>query len=212
MRGRARRAGGVFSAVGFLVLGAVTTLLLTSTGPFGDDGRDGAPGAVEIGFAQDMIVHHQQAVAMSQSVRGRVSASLSQLAAGIELNQVRELGQLQGWLALWDAPQVASGPPMTWMTDHPHPSGDTVMPGLASVDEMNHLGDLKGRDLETSFLQLMIRHHQGGLLMARAAARRTTDPHVRALATTMATEQQQETATMTGLLSAMGRRTLPPPA
>lgn len=216
---RPRRAGGVFSAVGFMVIGAVVTLLLSSTGllPGRDRARAAAPSAADIGFSQDMIVHHQQAVTMAQAVLGRVGPSLSQLATGIELNQIREIGQLQGWLALWDAPQVSSGPPMTWMAEHrAHPANadddDGAMPGMASVEEMDRLGDLRGEALEAWFLQLMIRHHQGGVTMAAAAAREASDPRVRSLATLMAAEQRQETATMVGLLSALGREPLPAPA
>ncbi|GAA3236093.1 DUF305 domain-containing protein [Actinocorallia longicatena] len=217
-----RRPGRVFSAVAFTVIGAVAALLLTAAGALPRDReRLPAAGPVDIGFSQDMIVHHQQAVTMAQAVLGRVSPSVAQLATGVELNQIREIGQMQGWLNLWDAPQVSSGPAMTWMSGHQGHGGaddsgaddsdadDGAMPGLASVDEMNRLGELEGDDLDAYFLQLMIRHHEGGLVMTAAAARDATDPHVRAFAVIIATEQRQETATMSGLLSALGREPLP---
>lgn len=222
-----RRAGPVFSAVAFMTIGAVLTLLLSAAGGEqpADRTRVRSPGAVDIGFSQDMIVHHQQAVTMAQSVLGRASPAVEQPATAIELGQLKEIGQLQGWLALWNAPQVPSGAPMTWMTagdrlrtggsSHGTAHGGTAgpaMPGMASVEEMNRLGDLHGTDLDTWFLQLMIRHHQGGLIMTDIAAREAADPHVRAFATLMTTEQQQEIATMSGLLSALGRRPLPAPS
>ncbi|MEU5879216.1 DUF305 domain-containing protein [Spirillospora sp. NPDC047279] len=216
---RGGRAGRVFSAVAFMVIGAVGALLVVSAGGGGRSGpADARPaGKVEIGFAQDMIVHHQQAVTMAQTVLGRrgVGPSVSQIATGVQLNQLREIGQMQGWLTLWDAPQVTSGPPMTWMNgEHgtAHATKDGVMPGLASVQETNRLGELEGEELEVWFLQLMIRHHQGGLAMATAAARQTGDRHVRSLAVLMSAEQRQETATMTGLLTALGHKPLPSPA
>jgi uncharacterized protein (DUF305 family) len=166
-----------------------------------------------VGFSQDMIVHHQQAVTMVQAVQGRVSAPVAQLATGIELNQIKEIGQLQGWLALWNAPLVPSGPPMTWMDDghkgHGRPASG-AMPGMASVQEMNSLG--KAGNADVRFLKLMIRHHEGGLLMTAAAAGKAKHPQVRALATTMASEQRKETATMLGLLAALGQRPLASPA
>ncbi len=189
----------MFSAVAFMVIGAVLTLLLSGTGSTPLATRTASASTVDIGFCQDMIVHHQQAVTMAQAVQGRVSPSVSQLAISIELNQIKEIGQMQGWLSLWNAAQVPSGPPMTWMATHHH-----VMPGTASQREVERLGEVHGKDLDIWFLKLMIRHHQGGLLMATAAVRDASIPQVRGLATLMATEQREENAVMTGLLSALG--------
>jgi uncharacterized protein (DUF305 family) len=144
---------------------------------------------------------------MAQAVQGRVSPSVSQLAGSIELNQIKEIGQLQGWLSLWNVPQVPSGPPMTWMATH----HDRVMPGTASQREIERLGEVDGKDLDIWFLQLMIRHHQGGLLMTTAAVRDATIPQVRGLATLMTTEQREENAVMTGLLNALGHQPLASP-
>jgi len=210
-------AGRVFSAIGFMVIGAVATLLLSGLGSSPGTARTSPAGAVDIGFSQDMIVHHQQAVTMAQTVRGRVGPSVSQLAGTIELNQLKEIGGLQGWLALWDAPMVSSGPSMAWMDPKDHDHGRAraatrdVMPGMASLDELERLGEAEGEDLEVWFLQLMIRHHQGGLAMTTAAARRATLPQVRDLALLMSVAQRKETSLMTGLLTSLGGRPLPPP-
>lgn len=216
-----RSAGGltgrVFSAIAFMVIGAAATLLLgAGAGPAPSAARVPAAGAVDIGFSQDMIVHHQQAVAMAQAALGRTSPSVAQLASAIELNQLREIGQMQGWLALWNTPQVPSGPPMTWMTTgHQghggHRATDGAMPGMASLQEIDRLGEAKGKALDAWFLQLMIRHHEGGLIMTTAAARNATNPQVRSLAALMVIDQRQEVATMTGLLAALGHRPLPSP-
>lgn len=209
---RRHGTGRVFSAVAFMVIGAVLATLFTGHRPAGDATRVAAAGTVDIGFSQDMIVHHQQAVTMAQAVRGRTGPSVARLALAIELNQLKEIGQMQGWLALWNAPQVPSGPPMTWMAAGHRGHGDgRAMPGTASPQEIGRLGELKGEELDAWFLQLMIRHHEGGLIMATAAARDATIPQVRALATLMAAEQREETATMAGLLAALGRRPLPSP-
>ncbi|GAA3222410.1 DUF305 domain-containing protein [Actinocorallia longicatena] len=199
--------GRVFSAIGFVVIGAVLALLLTGIGsaPGADPAPAAAPaaGPVDIGFAQDMVVHHQQAVTMAQAVIGRASPSVSRLAVSIELNQLKQIGQLQGWLDLWNAPQVPSGPPMTWMAGHKggH-AGPAVMPGTAAQKDIDRLGELHGRALDAWFLKLMIRHHQGGLLMTAAAAQHATIPQVRRLATVMGVAQGDETAVMSGLLGA----------
>ncbi|GAB2831110.1 hypothetical protein GCM10022221_32410 [Actinocorallia aurea] len=206
-------AGRALTALALIALGAVAALLVTGAGG-GDRGR--APGKVEIGFAQDMIAHHAQAVTLAQAVLGGGAGdAVSQLATGMQLAQLREIGQLEGFLALWDAPHIGEDPPMSWTDGHGHAHAhgeEASMPGLATVDEVDALGDLKGEALEARFLQLMIRHHQGGVLMADAAVRLTADPDVKAFAVRAATEQRQETATMTGLLAALGAEPLPSPA
>ncbi|XVQ09486.1 DUF305 domain-containing protein [Spirillospora sp. CA-255316] len=218
-------AGRAFAALGFMVLGAGAVMLLPDDRPPQVAARVAAPGGVDVGFSQDMIVHHQQAVTMAQAVRGRTGPSVAGLASAIELNQIKEIGQMQGWLSLWNAPQVPSGPPMAWMaTDRPgrpggsghaghgatghggdgHRATGGAMPGMASQQELDGLGRAKGRDLDVRFLQLMIRHHEGGLVMTAAAARDATHPQVRGLATLMAAEQRKEIGVMSGLLAALG--------
>ena len=172
---------------------------------YGGGREDEGPSAADIGFAQDMAVHHEQAVQMSRIAQSRVDAPLDVLAAQIIENQQREIGMMRGWLMMWDAPQLPSGPAMTWMEGH---HGDHVgggpMPGMASTAELQELSELDGRQLEVRFLQLMIRHHRGGVEMAAAAADLATSPAVRSVAQLMATDQGQEIAYMLPLLGARG--------
>ncbi|MFC4061779.1 DUF305 domain-containing protein [Planomonospora corallina] len=213
-------AGRVFSAVAFVLVGVGLGVWLPEGGPSPGVSRVVAGGAVDVGFAQDMVVHHQQAVTMAQVVRGRVGPSVAGVASAMELNQVREIGVMQGWLALWGAPQVPSGAAMTWMggrhKDHKDHGdhgghGGGVMPGMASQEEIGRLGEGEGEEVEVWFLKLMIRHHEGGLVMAAEAARRAGHPQVRALALVMAAEQREEIAVMGGLLAALGHGPLPSP-
>ncbi|MBA9005300.1 DUF305 domain-containing protein [Thermomonospora cellulosilytica] len=209
---RARGLGRILPALAFMVIGAGAVMLLPG-GPAPTAVRVPAGDAVDIGFSQDMVAHHQQAVTMAQTVRGRVSPPVARLATAIELDQIKEIGHMQGWLALWNAPQTPSGPPMTWMNaDHPGHRRTTgaTMPGTASQQEIDRLGRVTGKDADVLFLRLMIRHHQGGLIMTTAAARNAAHPQVRALATHMTAEQHKEIAAMTGLLAALGHR--PPPS
>lgn len=192
-----------------------------------DDGGEGtAPSATtdpdatpdgeaagDIGFSQDMTAHHAQAIRMAATVRSRVSPEVDAVAAQVFENQVHESGVLQGWLQLWEAPQLPSGPHMSWMADHDRqgqPDGESPpMPGMASQDEVNRLEDLSGTELEIWFLQLMVRHHEGGILMAQAAAEVAEVPAVQSLAAAMAIEQQSEITLMLQLLDARDARSLP---
>lgn len=55
------------------------------------------------------------------------------------------------------------------------------------------------------FLQLLIRHHQGGIEMAAAITESSTVPGVRARAISMINDQQQEITLMTVSLAGAGR-------
>lgn len=177
-----------------------------------------APGPIDIGFAQHMALHHDQAVALSQLVRGRASPAINQLADAIASTQMQEIGQMKGWLALWKQPAVPTDRAMAWMVPKPQSSSydpayaDACrtapggMPGLATVDEMDALRQATGPVLDRLYLAMMVRHHQGGGPMLRYAAEHAETDAVRQLAGHMAYEQGRETAQLASLLHTLGRK------
>ncbi|WP_293773240.1 DUF305 domain-containing protein [Sporichthya sp.] len=169
-----------------------------------------APSKVDIGFSQDMIVHHEQAVLMAQLVRTRTKdPKVAALAAGIEDDQLLDIGAMRGYLALWEAPVLPSGPPMTWMVAMPahHVGSEMVpMPGMATTAELNALRTAKGGKLDVMFLKLMLRHHSGGLAMPTDAGDHAALPVVRSLASRMAFHQREETSTIAALLATKGAK------
>jgi uncharacterized protein (DUF305 family) len=179
-------------------------------------GHHGAESAVDAGFARDMSVHHAQAVQMASYTRANAPTREIELLASTIVNQQQlEIGQLLGWLEAWGEPRASDEPAMAWMTgkhqdDHEHHSA-TQMPGMATPREMDQLVNLKGKRLEVHFLQLMIRHHQGGLPMAKEAAQRASHDYVRSVAGQMVLGQAEEIDQMVNLLSARGGKQLPAP-
>jgi len=175
-----------------------------------DAGVDRVPSAVDIGFAQDMIVHHQQAVLMAAYTREHAgSGEVRALAGAIDSAQQREIGQMTGWLQSWGKPLASDRLPMSWMADempgHLHDDlGAGSMPGMASPAEMDRLVNLTGKRLDVQFLRLMIRHHEGGLPMAKDAASHARAGYVRNAARTMIVDQQREIDQMQLLLQARG--------
>lgn len=171
-------------------------------------------GPVEVGFAQDMATHHVQAIELCHALGADVDEMLAALCTQIQTSQTQEIGILTGWLELLDQP-LASRAPMAWMHDH-HDSahshtGSSPMPGMASWLEVDALRQSNGNEAEVQFLQLMLRHHQGGIDMAGYAAQHATVPVVARLATSMIKEQSQETAVMEQLLRRRGGEPLPYP-
>ena len=178
-------------------------------------GREATPAAdsVDAGFSRDMATHHLQAVEMANLAADRSTDSeVRQLAFDIAELQQNQAGRMQGWLSLWGV-LPSGGTPMSWMGGHAGHSttDDGLMPGMATEDELAELRSLSGRAFDVRFLQLMIRHHQGGSDMASYAAAHAEVPAVRSLARSIAETQQVETTTMARMLTDRGGRPLPAP-
>ncbi len=195
-----RRFVVVAAVVGAVAL-AVASFLF---GRLSVDSAGGRPGAVDVGFSRDMAVHHQQAVLMSELLRERGSdVELKAIAVDMVLTQTNQVGQMQGWLALWGEPFAVDEPPMRWMGgSHAHHGEDVPMTGMASQADLNELEGLTGVDAERKYLQLMIPHHQGGVEMAQHAVDHASLPAVRELAQSMLQAQTTELATLQKFLDA----------
>ena len=232
-------------AVVLLLVGATAGLALS--GRFaGSDSATPDNASVDAGFARDMIVHHDQGVLMAHyAEKNTTDPEIDVMAYDIGYTQTDQIGQMQGWLSLWDLPESGDGTHMGWMggTDAAHGGmamgrharcefgvpapGDgrrsastaaeaPLMPGMATADEIAKLKGLTGAASDTYFLQLMVRHHQGGAPMMQYAAEHATNPVVRNFASKMAQSQAAEISVMTQMLAERGasrcRRTDSPAA
>jgi uncharacterized protein (DUF305 family) len=169
---------------------------------------DPKPGAVDIGFSQDMAVHHEQAVLMAGLAQTRGGPAVASLANAILINQSQEIGLMRGWLKLWSQPAVDPHP-MGWMAGMPDMSMSAgLMPGMATPDQLTRLASLSGHRFDVLFLQLMIRHHEGGLLMCQYAHEHAQLSVVRSAAASMAVEQIEDLGQMKALLKADGAKPL----
>jgi uncharacterized protein (DUF305 family) len=196
--------------VGAIILGVTAGAALASL-LLGDESGEGgmaetgiiAPGedSAEAGFTRDMMVHHAQAVQMAELVRDRTeSEEIRTLAADIALTQQAQIGQMQGWLAVWGLPPTGTEPAMTWMG---HPT-EGRMPGMASPEEINNLQKASPEEADVLFLQLMIPHHEAALPMAEAILAETDRPEVERLAGAIGASQRGEIELMKGLLQQRG--------
>lgn len=156
------------------------------------------PGDVspEANFARDMSVHHAQAVEMALIMLQRSHDSeIRILAEDIALTQQAQIGRMSGWLDAWGLPATGPAVPMGSMGHQ-----GASMPGMASRNEIASLQRLPQAEAERVFLRLMIRHHQGGIKMARAFVEWSHRPEVVRLAKAIVDSQQAEIAAMVVLL------------
>ncbi|GGQ20818.1 lipoprotein [Streptomyces griseomycini] len=118
--------------------------------------------AADVAFAKGMIPHHRQAVEMADLAPDRArSAGVRKLAADIRKAQGPEIETLSGWLTSWGEEVPAEG-----AVDHSgHGTGD--MGGMMTDEEMSELGKASGEAFDTAFMELMIKHHEGAVEMAR---------------------------------------------
>nr|WP_246351276.1 DUF305 domain-containing protein [Deinobacterium chartae] len=184
-------------AVASALLALVATLLVLE---LLERGRGNA--SADVTFARDMSAHHAQAVQMSMILHARThDPQLRTLALDIALTQQAQLGMMHGWLQAWNVPIAGRGPIMRGM-------GESM--GMATAEQIAALSSAPLEEAETLYLQLMLRHHQGGILMAEGAALEVRRPYLRELARKMVEGQRSET----GLLEAMlrERRAQPLPA
>lgn len=225
---RSGQRAAVFAAAALTVLliGAAIGMLITRATI--DEPAVPGTGSVDVGFAQDMAVHHTQAVTMATIELGKsTDPAVRNLAFDIQTSQTNQVGQMNGFLAVWNQPLLGNGKYMEWMAGpggHDHggagdvsasgavaPGGVAQMPGMATTDELKKLRSLSGKELDVYFLQLMIRHHQGGYPMAKYANEHAETDAVRTLALSIIKTQGAEVTTMTDMLAERGAKPLPAP-
>jgi uncharacterized protein (DUF305 family) len=106
----------------------------------------------EIMFAQMMIPHHEQAISMSETaLKKSRNQGILKLSRQINSLQSSEKTQLTYWLTATDSSMTM---------DH-----DMKMSGMLTTKELTSLKRLSGTAFNRTFLQLMIKHHQGAIEM-----------------------------------------------
>jgi uncharacterized protein (DUF305 family) len=116
----------------------------------------------DVRFMQHMIEHHAQALAMTSLVPARAAdETLRLVAQRIEVSQRDEIARMRQWLLKRGEPAPATG------GSHEHSAGEgrPPMPGMLSPAELARLEESTGEEFDRLFLEYMIRHHEGALVM-----------------------------------------------
>jgi uncharacterized protein (DUF305 family) len=114
----------------------------------------------DVRFMQGMIGHHAQALEMTALLVERSARDdMKMLAKRIDVSQADEIKMMQQWLASrgQDVPD-----------EHAHHAhGATLMPGMLTPEEMAQLAAANGVEFDRLFLEFMIKHHDGALVMVQ---------------------------------------------
>lgn len=144
--------------------------------------------ATDVGFLQDMSLHHEQAIQMSILLLDKddVDPELQLYAVEILMSQRFDQGLFNATLDRFGHPSAPGDTVMGWM-GHPIPAEE--MPGMASTEQLAQLRDATGEEAASLWIALMSDHHLGGMHMAAEAAEGGRDETVLGLA--QATRQIQ---------------------
>ncbi len=150
--------------------------------------------AADVHFMQGMIAHHAQAIHMSRLAEERgLDSRLLRFARKIDQSQAAEILLMQGWLADRDqvVPDTSSYRTM-------------MMQGMLTPEELASLAAVRGATFDRLFLELMIRHHEGALVMVAdllATPRAAQDVDVNVFANEIHLVQTAELDVMHQMLS-----------
>lgn len=179
----------------------------------------------DIAFMRGMIQHHAQAIKISRwAPTHGASASVQRLTARIINAQSDEIALMRSWLMDRNrsAPSVSANGDVTLPDDmqdehaghdmpgHAMPGGHgghEGMPGMLSDAQLAELDAARGEAFDILFLQFMIRHHRGAVVMVNdllASRAGGQDETIFKFAADVAVDQTTEIRRMTTMLLELG--------
>ncbi len=169
-------------------------------------------------FMRGMIVHHAQALVMTDLAEERTdSPDLRSAARRIGISQIDEID----WMARWlhERGEEVPDPPATYEEwreragpdadgahdDHGAPDeqgAPATMPGMLSPAEMERLAGARGAEFDRLFLEHMVQHHEGALVMVETlfSAGAGQEPEIYLFASDVDADQRAEIERMRHML------------
>ncbi|MEU8433245.1 DUF305 domain-containing protein [Streptomyces sp. NPDC029216] len=182
-------SGGTSTSPGTAAAAAATTTPEAATGRHN---------RADVTFAQGMIPHHRQAVAMSAMAASHgASTEVKTLAENIKKAQDPEIETMSGWLRSWGE-KVPEG--MTTDNGMGHGTDGTPMPGMMGDQRLDELDRKSGKAFDTMFLTMMIEHHKGAITMAETEKKDGAYDPAKQLADQIITTQTAEITKMEQML------------
>ena len=174
----------------------------TGSAAGGSSAVDTTHNDADVMFAQQMIVHHQGAIAMADLAPDRAqSAEVKALAEKIKAAQAPEIQQMTGWLQAWGvATTAASSGGMGGMDHGPNDGSGSAMPGMMTDEQMQQLTAATGAAFDKMFLEMMIAHHEGAIEMSKTEKGSGQNTDALALADAITSSQTAEISEMKALL------------
>ncbi|HEV2132615.1 MAG TPA: DUF305 domain-containing protein [Longimicrobiaceae bacterium] len=161
----------------------------------------------DVRFMQRMLLHHAQAMAMTRLAPTRTNREeMRLLAERIEVSQQDEMARMRRWLEARgeEVPSLDAQHAHHGVGGHHEP-----MPGMLTEEELARLAAARGAEFDRLFLEFMIRHHEGALVMVEelfAAEGAGREPELFQLASHVDADQRAEIARMRRMQDALLQR------
>ncbi|VXD11946.1 DUF305 domain-containing protein [Planktothrix paucivesiculata] len=142
----------------------------------------------DLRFIDGMIPHHKGAVKMSEQVLQKSNnPEVKKLAEEIIKAQEKEIAQMQEWRKTWypDAKDAIM---------YHAPMGHSMSMSKEDMESMMMMADLGPADagFDQRFVEAMIPHHEGALIMAKDAQVKSKRPEIQQLAQAILVSQAAE--------------------
>ncbi|MBW4672215.1 MAG: DUF305 domain-containing protein [Cyanomargarita calcarea GSE-NOS-MK-12-04C] len=143
----------------------------------------------DLRFIDGMIPHHEGAVVMAkEALQKSKRPEIKKLANEIIKAQEKEIAELKQWRKAWYP--KAQNEPQAWHAEMKHMMGMTPEQTRAMRMDMD-LGAADG-EFDLRFINAMIPHHEGAVVMAKDAASKSKRPEVKKLALSIISSQEAE--------------------
>jgi uncharacterized protein (DUF305 family) len=143
----------------------------------------------DLRFIDAMTLHHQGAILMAkEALQKSKRTELKKLAEAIIKAQNPEIAQMDQWRKSWYP--KAGNVPMAWSTamGHMMPMSKEQMQGMEMRSDLG----AADRDFDLRFINAMIPHHEGALVMAKETLAKTKRGEVKNLAQNILSSQRAE--------------------
>jgi uncharacterized protein (DUF305 family) len=148
-----------------------------------------ADATFDLRFLDAMMLHHEGAIVMAEDALEKSNREeIKTLSNEIIAAQRAEIAQMQEWRQAW-YPSASADPVMY------HAEGNHEMPMTPEMKSMMRMDmDLGAADEEFDlrFMDAMIPHHEGALVMAQEVLEKSDRPELQALAQEILSSQQAE--------------------
>lgn len=148
-------------------------------------------------FADQMAMHHEQAIELSDILLGhdqpdeRITAS----ARFIKQDQTREIGVMKAWLTAWQESLGSDS-----HSGHDMSMPGMTMPGMVPQEKVDRFAVMEWQDAQIEFLHLMVEHHQGAIDMSHAYLAKGENSFTRSIAQHIIREQMLEISYMNNVI------------
>lgn len=135
----------------------------------------------DLQFIDTMTAHHKEAVSMAKLVDGRTqNTDIRKFGAQIIADQEKEIGQMKSWRDDWYAGKPAAI--------------NMEMPGMADSMKMDmpKLTNLKDKEFDLAFIEMMTAHHAGAVTMAKEALTKAEHAEIKTLSNEIIKAQDAE--------------------